>query len=175
VRRSDWRYCPRCASGLTFGAVAGEPVEVLHCPACGLVIYDNPAATASALVLHDGRLLLTRRARDPYAGMWDVPGGFIEPLEHPEEAVRRELLEETGLEVEVGELAGIHCDVYGEGGVATLNLFYLARVVGGIERPADDVSEIGWFSASALPPLDQIAFQNGRDAIAELVAREHLV
>ena len=170
MRRADWRYCPRCASGLAFGAVAGEPEEVLHCPACGLVLYDNPAPTASALVLHDGRLLLTRRARDPYAGMWDVPGGFVEPLEDPADAVRRELLEETGLELELGGLFGIYCDVYGEGGVATLNLFYLARVTGGIERPADDVSEIGWFSASALPAPDQIAFQNGREAIAELVA-----
>lgn len=175
MRRADWRYCPRCASGLVFGAVPGEPEEVLHCPACGLVLYDNPAPTASALVIHDGRLLLTRRARDPYAGMWDVPGGFIEPLEHPAEAVQRELLEETGLEVEVGELSGIHTDVYGEGGVATLNLFYLASVIGGVERPADDVSEIGWFTAAALPALDQIAFQNGRDAIAELVARDQLV
>jgi ADP-ribose pyrophosphatase YjhB (NUDIX family) len=155
--------------------VAGEPNEVLHCPACGLVLYDNPAATASALVVHDGRLLLTRRARDPYAGMWDLPGGFVEPLEHPADAVRRELVEETGLEIEVGELHGIYCDVYGEGGVATLNLFYLARVVGGTERPADDVSEIGWFTAAALPPLKQIAFENGREAIVELVERRHLV
>ena len=174
MHRSDWRYCPRCASGLVFGAAPGEPEEVLHCPACGLVIYDNPAATASALVVHEGRLLLTRRARDPYAGMWDVPGGFVEPLEHPADAVRRELLEETGLETQVGELLGIYCDVYGAGGVTTLNLFDLAHVVGGLERPADDVSEIGWFAASALPPLDQIAFQNGRDAISELVTRRHL-
>lgn len=176
MRRSDWRYCPRCASALAFGAVPGEPTEVLHCPACGMVLYDNPAPTASALVLHDGRLLLTRRARDPYAGMWDVPGGFIEPLEQPADAVRRELLEETGLQIEVvGPVLAVYCDVYGEGGVATLNLFYIARVLGGTERPADDVSEIGWFAASALPAPEQIAFENGRGAIAELVARGLLI
>ena len=67
--------------------------------------------------------------------MWDVPGGFVEPLEHPEQAVRRELLEETGLEVAVGELIGVFADVYGEDGVATFNLYYSASVLSG-ERAA---------------------------------------
>jgi ADP-ribose pyrophosphatase YjhB (NUDIX family) len=176
VPRPDWRHCPRCAEPLTFGPRRDEARDVLHCTSCGLVIYENPAPTASGLVLRDGRLMLTRRARPPGQGMWDVPGGFIDPLEHPEDALRRELLEETGLEIVVGgDVIAIYCDVYGEGGVATLNLFYIARVAGGIERPADDVSEIGWFAASALPAPEQIAFQNGRDAVAELVARGLLI
>ena len=167
--RSDWRHCPRCAEPLRQGAVPGEDHEVLHCTACGLVIYDNPAPTASALVVRDGALLLARRAREPLAGRWDVPGGFIDPGEHPAETVRRELREETGLDVEVGEPVGIFTDVYGEGGVSTLNLFYRARVLGGRERPADDVSELRWFPLDDLP-LDGIAFQNGRDAVAARLA-----
>jgi 8-oxo-dGTP diphosphatase len=149
---------------------AGEDGERLHCPACGLVVYDNPAPTASALVVREGALLLTRRAREPLAGQWDVPGGFIEPMELPEQTVRRELLEETGLEVEVGELLGIHLDRYGDDGAATLNLFYAATVAGGRERPADDVSEIGWFPLAGLDPA-MVAFASGRAAIEQFVAK----
>jgi len=53
-----------------------------------------------------GRLLLARRSRDPDAGFWDTPGGFLDEAEHPVDGLRRELLEETGLEVEVGAFVG---------------------------------------------------------------------
>ena len=169
-RFDGWHHCPRCRSGLVLSARAQEPRDVLHCPACGLVLYDNPAPTASALVVRDGRLMLTRRARAPHQGMWDVPGGFVEPLEHPEQAVRRELLEETGLEVEVGPLIGVFTDVYGEDGVSTFNLYYSASVLSGDERPADDVSEIGWFPLAEIP-LHEVAFANGREAIVTFVRK----
>jgi ADP-ribose pyrophosphatase YjhB (NUDIX family) len=169
-RFAGWHHCPRCRGALVFGARGDEARDVLHCPACGLVLYDNPAPTASALVVRDGRLMLTRRARQPYEGMWDVPGGFVEPLEHPEQAVRRELLEETGLEVEVGPLIGVFTDVYGEDGVATFNLYYSASVLSGDERPADDVSEIGWFPLAEVP-LHEVAFANGREAIVTFVRK----
>lgn len=169
-RHLGWRHCPRCAGPLVTGPWQHERADVLHCPACGLVIYDNPAPTASALVMRDGMLLLTRRAREPMAGWWDVPGGFVEAGEHPRDAARRELLEETGLEVEVGELIGVYPDRYGDDGVCTLNLFYAARVIGGEQRPADDVSEIGWFAPEQID-LGQIAFTNGREAIAATVRK----
>ena len=136
----------------------------MHCPACGFTAYDNPSATASALVVQDGRLLVTRRARDPFAGWLDLPGGFIEPGEHPQDAVRRELLEETGLEVEVGALSGIFTDAYGDDGVATLNLFYEARVAGGDAQANDDVSEILWLEPDRIDP-ERFAFACCRDAI----------
>jgi ADP-ribose pyrophosphatase YjhB (NUDIX family) len=170
TRFDGWTHCPRCPGSLEHGPRPAEQHDVLHCPRCGLVIYDNPAPTASGLVVRDGRLMLTRRARPPHQGMWDVPGGFIEPSEHPEQTLRRELLEETGLEVEVGPLIGIFTDVYGEGGVATFNLYYAASVLSGDERPADDVSEIGWFPLSEIP-LQDVAFANGRDAIVTFVQK----
>src|SRR4051794_6449992 len=115
--------------------------------------------------------MLTRRARPPAAGLWDIPGGFVDPGEHPHETVRRELREETGLEVEVGEELVILCDRYGEDGPATLNLFYLVTVAGGTEEAADDVSEIGWFPLDALPAPEEFGFRNSRDAVAALVDR----
>jgi ADP-ribose pyrophosphatase YjhB (NUDIX family) len=170
TRFADWRHCPRCASPLRHGGSEEHASAAVHCPACGLTVYDNPSATASALVLRDGRLLVTRRAGEPFAGRLDLPGGFIEPGESPQDAVRRELREETGLEVAVGPLAGIFTDAYGEDGVSTLNLFYAARVTGGAESPNDDVSEILWLDPAAIDPAS-LAFQCCRDALRASVRK----
>jgi ADP-ribose pyrophosphatase YjhB (NUDIX family) len=150
-----WRYCPRCA----------EPLDVgdgrVSCPACGFVAYANSEPTACAVCVDDqGRVLLARRAGEVFDGYWDLPGGFLEEGEHPLDALRRELLEETGLVVEPGDLLGIWMDRYGddEGAPATLNLYWTARVVSGDQRPADDVSELRWFAPDALPSRDEIAF-----------------
>jgi ADP-ribose pyrophosphatase YjhB (NUDIX family) len=167
-----WRHCPRCAANLRFGPVAGEDHDRLHCDACGLIVYENAAPTASAVVIDPaGRVMLTRRAGEPAQGMWDLPGGFVEAGEHPEAAVRRELVEETGLAIELDGLLGIWCDRYGEG-AHTLNLHYLAHPVSGSERPGSDVSEIAWFSPESLPDRSQIAFANCADALAAYRRRQ---
>jgi len=110
----------------------------------------------------EGRLLLVRRAREPDKGKWDLPGGFLDEGEHPLDALRRELREETGLEIEPGEFIGVFVDRYGDAAdaPATLNLYWTARVVGGRPRPADDVSELRWFAPGELPPAGEIAFRN---------------
>jgi ADP-ribose pyrophosphatase YjhB (NUDIX family) len=164
----DWRTCPRCAAGLERRVPEGDDEERLACPACGLVLYENPAPTASAIVVDDtGRALLARRGIEPFKGMWDAPGGFVRPGEDGEEAARRELDEETGLEIAVGPVLAILPDTYGAGGVATLNIFYLARVLGGTPTPASDVSEIAWFGRDELPPPSEIAFVCVREALEQ--------
>lgn len=151
-----WRFCPRCARPLT---LLERRVE---CGACGFVHYANPIPAVAALVLDDvGRLLLARRAEEPYAGRWDTPGGFLEEGEHPVEALVRELAEETGLTVRVGALVGVFPDAYGAGpdAVEIVNLVWEAEIVSGEPAPADDVSELGWFALDALPAEDELAFR----------------
>ena len=152
-----WRHCPRCSAEL-----AGEQGSV-RCSSCGFIGYANSAPTASALVEDDeGRLLLARRAVDPHAGKWDVPGGFLEEGEHPLDGLRRELLEEAGVEIEPVDLLGIWMDRYGDGpdAAATLNLYWVARITSGRLEAADDVDELRWFAGDALPPVEEIAFAN---------------
>jgi ADP-ribose pyrophosphatase YjhB (NUDIX family) len=151
---SRWRYCPRCRSELSGDAARRE------CPSCGFVAYASSKPTACAVVEGEGRVLLTRRRYEPFAGRWDLPGGFLEEGEHPLDGIRRELREETGLEVEPGRFIGVWMDRYGsdEDAPATLNLYWSARVTGGEPAAADDVTELAWFEPDELPPREETAF-----------------
>ncbi|MDB5629632.1 MAG: hydrolase [Tardiphaga sp.] len=70
-------------------------------------VKARPQLAASAIVFRDGRILLVRRAHDPGRGRWSVPGGRVEHGETLEQAVHREVAEETGLAIEIVGLAGI--------------------------------------------------------------------
>lgn len=109
-----------------------------------------------------GRVLLARRAHEPWQGRWDLPGGFLEEGEHPLDALVRELEEETGLSVEPLELFALEMDSYGDApdAAATLNLYWTARATGGQPEPADDVTELAWFTRDELPRRDELAFDN---------------
>jgi ADP-ribose pyrophosphatase YjhB (NUDIX family) len=131
-----------------------------ECAACGYVAYANPVPAACALCVDEaGRILLTRRAWEPYAGMWDLPGGFLQEDEHPLDALRRELLEETGLDAEPTRWFGAFMVRYGDAPASrwVLNLVWEAQIVGGEPAPADDVAELSWFARDELPPLDEVA------------------
>jgi len=155
-----WERCPSCGGPLQ---IEGHSAE---CRECGLTVYANPAPTASALILDSrGRVLLSRRAGDPGKGMWDIPGGFIEEGEGPLETLRREMKEETGLEIEPTEFLGGFVDRYGDGGIYTLNLYWTARIVSGEPSPADDVADLRWFGPDELPAQDEFAFTNSVEVL----------
>ena len=150
-----WTSCPRCR-----GELAGTSAR-LRCASCGFVVYANPKPTATAVCVDpSGRVLLTRRAVPPRIGAWDLPGGFVDEDEHPLDTIRRELREETGYEVEPVSFLGVWMDEYGGDSTArsTLNLFWVARVLSGEPRAADDVSELRWFQPDELPPGEELAF-----------------
>jgi 8-oxo-dGTP diphosphatase len=158
----QWKYCPRCREELE------RRDGSVECPACGLYAHANSEPTSGAVCLgDDGRMLLVRRAGEPYKGYWDLPGGFLEEGEHPLEGIRRELREETSLEVEPEDFIGVWIDRYGSepDSPYTLNLYWTARVVSGEPEAADDVSEVAWFATDELPPDGEFAFH-----IAEVLA-----
>ena len=102
-----------------------------------------------ALVERDGKVLLGRRAFDPGAGLWGLPGGFLEEGEHPLDGLRRELLEETGLEIEPGAYVGAWMQPHGDRTV--LCMIWRATPASGQARAGDDVLELAWFGRDELP------------------------
>jgi ADP-ribose pyrophosphatase YjhB (NUDIX family) len=163
----SWKHCPVCTT-----PVKSEGGKV-ECPECGFLDYANPKPTASALVLDDeGRIMFSRRARDPAAGKFDLPGGFVEEGEHPLECLHRELREEAGISLRDTEFVGIFMDWYSvrERRVSTLNLYWSARIADGTPAPADDVTELRFFAPDEVP-RDELAFEHLPDVISAWRAR----
>lgn len=146
------RYCSGCGSPI------GVPAPVV-CPACGAEHWLKASRAAGALVVHDGRLLLTQRAIEPWLGRWCAPSGFSDGPEHPVATAERETLEEVGLRVRVIGYLGHWVDEYlpgGEDGVEPQYCavsYYHAVPVGGLELSyqEEEVRDARWFAPDELP------------------------
>lgn len=166
----SWKHCPRCGADLD---VRDEGAEA-ECERCRFRYYASSKPTASALVLDDeGRVLLAKRKHEPDKGKWDLPGGFLDEGEDPREALKRELSEETGLEIEPVEFFDFVVDRYGDDDDAqhTLNLYWVARIRSGEPTPDDDVEELRWFGRDELPPKEALAFRNNAQVLSRWRAR----
>jgi 8-oxo-dGTP diphosphatase len=163
-------FCPRCGEGLTARCIkAGEP-DRLCCDGCEFVFYLDPKLAAGAVVTLDGRLVLLRRAIEPAYGAWVFPGGFVDRGEHPEQAARREAVEEAGVEVRLDGILGIYSHPPGSPVVLVV---YHGEVVGGEPAALDESLEVGLFPPAEIP-WPELAFSTTRLAIADFIRRQHL-
>jgi 8-oxo-dGTP diphosphatase len=111
-------------------------------PCVGAVIRDEA-----------GRILLIKRGHEPGKGLWSVPGGRIEPGETDEQAVVREVWEETGLEVQCGPLLGA-IERPGMGGTILQITDYRAVITGGELAAGDDAADARWLTLEEASELD---------------------
>ena len=162
----DPTYCPRCAAALEPRPEHGMLRPT--CPACGFIWYRNPVPAAGVLVEQAGRVVLVRRRYEPRAGAWCLPAGFMEAGETPERSAEREMLEETGLIVQIERLFGVYAG-FDDPRVRAVLILYTAVVTGGELLAGDDAVEVGWFPLDALPA--DIAFASHARALAELRAQ----
>src|SRR3990167_7033184 len=142
---TEYNYCPKCSKQLT--VKGSDP----RCDHCGISYYQNSKPCASILPIKDGKVLVGRRAFEPFKGELDIIGGFMKYGEAPEVAAIREAKEETNLDVKIIDLLGIYPDTYGNNGHATLNIHYIGEVIGGEEKAQDDISSLEWISIEQLP------------------------
>ena len=154
-----WKFCPRCAGPL------GQGSDHLVCESCGERYWANSIPGVQGILERDGRVLLARRGLEPRKGCWDLPGGFLQETERAVDGLRREFLEETGLEVEPVELMRIDVEPY-----AGRHVFSVTWIVRGEGEPvaADDVDELRWFGVDELP---EMAFPGQNLVLREWAAR----
>ncbi len=136
-----FQYCPKCGSKEF--KVNNEKSK--KCLACNFTYYFNPSAATVAVIVNPKReILVCRRANDPAKGTLDLPGGFVDMNETGEQAVIREVKEETNLNVDEAEYLFSLPNLYLYSGflVHTLDLFYLCKV-NDLNNPIgrDDISE----------------------------------
>ena len=115
---------------------------------------ERPIIGVGALILNRGRILLVKRGNKPLKGYWSLPGGVVEAGETLDHAIRREVLEETGLQVEpLGVLEIFERIIEDAKGVAEYHyvlIDYVCRVIAGTPCAGDDVSRVAWVKQSSL-------------------------
>ena len=156
-------YCPHCATSIVWRLVAGR--ERPACPGCGFIHYEDPKLVAVAVIPMDGKLVLGRRAINPGLGYWSFPAGYVNRGESVDDAMVREVQEETHLKVEVEQLLGL----YSEADNPIVLAAYVAHAVGGTLAPGEEVSEVGLFDLDGLPEL---AFPNDQRILGDWLAYE---
>ena len=149
-----FQYCPVCG---------GSHFEIHNfkskqCRDCGFTYYANPCSATAAFILNNrNELLVVRRAKEPAKGTLDLPGGFVDMEETAEEGMRREIKEETGLDVDKVEylFSSPNVYLYSGMGVHTLDMDYLVRLDGcPAVHAADDAAECMWIPLPEVNPAD---------------------
>jgi mutator protein MutT len=117
----------------------------------------QPIVGVGGVIVKDGKAVIVKRANDPYKGQWSIPGGRVELGESLAEAVRREMYEETGLEVQVGPLIDVFERLQREDGRVRYHFViidYLCTAVGGALSAGDDAEDAAWVTSEELERYD---------------------
>jgi ADP-ribose pyrophosphatase YjhB (NUDIX family) len=163
----NYFYCPSCKTKLEFRRV--EKKDVLACPKCSFIFWNNPKPVVSALCVQDSKVLLIKRGRKSgsYKYYWALPGGMIDYLEKTEKALDRELSEETGCKMEDCQIYDAHLIVYSPRGLhkksayTSIDIVYLVKLkkindISLLKYDPSETANIAFFPVDKLPK--KIAF-----------------
>jgi NADH pyrophosphatase NudC (nudix superfamily) len=149
-----FHFCPVCGSHDFYV----NNFKSKHCRECGFTYYANPCSATAAFIIDDeGRLLVARRGKEPAKGTLDLVGGFVDMNETVEQGMRREIREESGLDIDAMEyLFSIpNRYLYSDMLIHTIDMFFRVRVLSGTPvKAADDVAELMWLPLSEVHPED---------------------
>lgn len=164
---SQFKFCPKCGSS----CFVENNFKSKKCLDCGFVYYFNPCSSTIALIINDkNELLVATRAHEPAKGTFDLPGGFVDMDETGEEAVAREVKEETNLDVnELQYLFSIpNRYLYSGFEVHTLDLVYKCSVQNiNLLKAEDDVAQLEFIKISELDP-DKFGLLSVKEVIKKI-------
>jgi mutator protein MutT len=163
--------CPRCGGG----PLSWPTPKNFVCASCGFVLYLNVAAAVAVIMECRGKILFGVRRHDPWRGMLDLPGGFVDPGETAEEAARREVKEELGIAIpEMRYLFSLPNRYPYQGMVYdTLDLIFLVQWDEPPQmRAADDLEDIVWVDRDNVE-YEQIAFDSLRKGVQRYLTQNN--
>ena len=172
-------FCPVCGSK----RFVVNNFKSKRCQDCGFTYYANPCSATAAFIINDnGEMLVVRRAKEPAKGTLDLPGGFVDMYETVEEGMRREIREETGLDVQDIRYLFSSPNVYEYSGMGihTLDMDFLVYVHGDSDDlkatvlAADDASEALWIPISEINP-DEFGLTSIRNAVIRFCSNRDYV
>jgi ADP-ribose pyrophosphatase YjhB (NUDIX family) len=148
----EYTYCPHCATELATVTIHGG--ERTKCPSCDFIHWRNPGVGAAVVVFNDdGELLMVRRGPTATrAGLWSIPAGYVDYGEDVRDAAARELLEETGLIADIGDVVFAASNFH-DPAKLTVGIWFAGTVIGGSLEAGDDADDVAWFNLDDLPPL----------------------
>lgn len=162
----EYKFCPRCGGRLKLREIKADEPERLVCSECAFVFYQGPKLVAGALFELHGGIVLIQRAIEPGYGKWTFPGGFVERGEKAEAAAEREVLEESGVEIEIKDIVGLYSY---EGQIPAIAVF-AAKATGGMPTPLDETMAVRSFPRDGLP-WSALAFPSTEHALEDYLRK----
>ncbi len=159
-----YKFCPRCGQPLEERELEAQRMRPV-CPSCDYIVYLNPPIAVGVIASDEvGRVVLIRRGENPGRGLLGLPAGYMEIDETTEQTALRECFEETGLEVELGELWGVWSYYHASKKTSGVLVLYRARITGGQPQPGSDTTEVKFCPPSEIP-FEELAFETHQEAL----------
>ncbi len=115
--------------------------------------YKKPSLTVDGAVVKNNEILLIKRKNNPFKNKWALPGGFVEYNENVEDAVIREIKEETGLNTKIKKLVGVYSDPNRDPRGHTVTIVFSLELLDGNLKGSDDAVDAKFFDFNNLPDL----------------------
>lgn len=152
LKPPKYLFCPFCGNNLKSKIIDKNGFK--YCQNCDWVYYPHVGAASCGVAIKNNKVLLVKRAREPYKNTWMFPAGFISYGEHPEDTVIREMKEETGLDAKILRLLSVEQVDDDPRSMGHFGFFYQVKVKGKFKLvDKEENGEVGWFDLHKLPKI----------------------